>query len=519
MAEEGIAARQWATHLPADARGDEADTSKALLPSQRYSSEGARGMRKLAGVLLPLRWSTVAFLLGFQAVVLVACACAYIVALRVPYEQRLEVEARQGRSEAQRYHEMQSLLREENLRLQHKNTDLSSEVARLRGTPDSTAEIQRLRQEVKKAYATQNPTPYRAITGQPGHVFPEMYGKVPEKTIWSFWYHPADCPNSRQCALPPHLQLCVESIERNRGSFQYKVVHLDEVPKYVSMTELPFQWHRLQPAQQKDSLMSALLARYGGVALDISVIMLRPLDKTWDEMVRKGATFRGYMYRINGAPWRHAEASVVWFLMSRREGIFSTAVRNQVIGMGDRPDTNAYRKSYLALGDQTLCPILEMYDYNLPKCYDDPTVKDHTMCPEHEHPHWSHGITGPPLNDTRIIIKDPREGPQLPFAWLGMELWDITDDTFRGDDPKWQDNALGAPMHGCKCTSMKQCWEDVFLPRLNAPTAWDEGELVFLVKFFKHAFLLDGMDRQMILSKKNSYFYNFLKLSGLPEFI
>merc|ERR1719277_2818991 len=100
--------------------------------------------------------------------------------------------------------------------------------------------------------------------------------------------------------------------------------------------------------------MNALLARYGGVAMDISTILLRPIDDYWDEMVSNQATFRGYTYRLNGKPWRHPEVTPVWFLMSRREGIFRTAAWTQVEGMGDHNSTwhVGFHQPYFAFGDQ-----------------------------------------------------------------------------------------------------------------------------------------------------------------------
>jgi len=200
--------------------------------------------------------------------------------------------------------------------------------------------------------------PYKDVTGSDGHEQPEMYGKVKEKTIWSYWYHKTSCASSKNCAYPAHIQLCIETVEINKGTFDYKVMHIDDVPKYVSMFELPFRWKQLDPAQQKDALMNALLARYGGVAMDISTVLLRPLDDHWNEMVDKEATAKMYMYRLNSVPWRHPEVTATWFIMSRREGIFSTAVRNQVEGMGDRNTTwnIGYHQAYFALGTRRYFP-------------------------------------------------------------------------------------------------------------------------------------------------------------------
>jgi len=286
------------------------------------------------------------------------------------------------------------------------------------------------------------------------------------------------------------------------------------VDDYVTMIELPIRWHQLIPAHQKDSLMNALLARYGGVALDISTILLRPLDDVWNNMVGLGASFWGYMYRINGQPWRHAESTSVYFLMSRREGVFSTAVRNQVIGMGDRNETGAYHHWYLALGDQTLTPILHMFNYSLPKCIHDTTVLRKWECPENEQK-WDEQVTGPARNDTCILLRDPRDGPQLPFAFEeNMPMWNTSDDA---TPVPLSDNAIGSSMYMAHCVTMKRCWEDVFLSRYLEPAVDGQAHVLPFVKMFRHGADLDGKSRQDLLSAKDTFFYNWLKLSGLPN--
>mmetsp|Transcript_65212 Transcript_65212/g.147087 ORF Transcript_65212/g.147087 Transcript_65212/m.147087 type:complete len:496 (-) Transcript_65212:120-1607(-) len=363
-----------------------------------------------------------------------------------------------------------------------------------------------------------NKHPYKAITALNGHELPILYNQVQERTIWSYWYHAASCPRSTRCTLPAAIQLCIDSVRRNRGTFEHRIVHFDEVEKYVNWIELPVRWKQLDLGQQKDALMNALLARYGGVALDINSILLRPLDKHWEDMVVRGATFSGYMYRANGKPWRHPESVAVWFLMSRREGIFSTAVRDQVIGMGDMHTTGAYRLAFKALGDQTILPILSIFNYSLPKCSDDRTVisgnrPGQHLCPEYEMPKWFQGITGPARDDTRILLRDPRDGPHLPFALLGMVDWDIMDD--QTPLRHWShDTALGAPMHNVNCSSQKRCWEEVVLQRYNAASAPGEAGLMDFVTFFDLSKVL-GRSRKQILSTKRTYFYNFLKLAGV----
>jgi len=344
-----------------------------------------------------------------------------------------------------------------------------------------------------------------------GHELPEMYGKVKETTIWQYWYHPENCPNSKNCSLPPVVKLCTETVEQNKGTFDYHIIHFDDVERYVTRMELPIEFRHIKPAQQKDALMNALLARYGGVAMDITTILLRPLDRIWNEMADSRATFRGFMYRINGMQWGNSEVMAVWFLMSRREGLFTTAVRSQVIGMGDyrtppgveKGQGLGYHNPYFALGDQTLTPIISMINYSFPKCYEDPTVKApngwKSMCPEHEFPRWNNTMPGPPRNDVKVMLQEPRDGPQLPFCFIqGMGLWHVTSDDEVADS--------GIPP---RCLTMKSCWE-VFMKR------YTDHDLDF-IKLFSSGGRLKDMNRQQLMSDRKTFFYNWMALAGLPE--
>jgi len=343
--------------------------------------------------------------------------------------------------------------------------------------------------------------PFKFITHRSGHKLPEMYGHVPEKTIWTFWHDPEACRDSAQCAVPPHIQLCMDTVRHNKGSFDYRLIHMDEVEKYVSMFELPLHWHLLQPAQKKESLMNALLARYGGVAVDASMVLLRPLDDYWNEMVSLGATFRGYLYRLNGQPWHLAQTTAPWFLMSRREGIFSTAVRTQHASM-----CLAYLDEELALGDNTLTPILSMFNYSLPTCYADATVVDKDSCPELGQPMWSDSGVGPARNDRKLLLRDPRDGPLLPFALLegeGMGSFKVSADT-----------QVTPAVEGC--STMRDCWDNIFMPRFEAPNAGSTRPLEF-VKLFHGGGGLRHKPRKALLADTDSYFFNWLRLAGLPD--
>jgi hypothetical protein len=305
--------------------------------------------------------------------------------------------------------------------------------------------------------------PYKLVTGNYGYSWPENYGKVKEKTIWVYW---------DTLPVPEHLQLMMDTMQHNKGSFDVRIVSKHDFEKYVSRSELPFQWNYLGLAQQKDALMNALLARYGGVAFDASIFLFEPLDKWWDEMVAEKAIFRGYMYD-------HTE-TVVWFMMSRAGGIFGHAVANQIIGMGAHFTTTHYDANnqgrYFAMGDGTITPVIGRYDYSRRKCFG--PKKDENVCspqlPDENVPE---------LGRELLMIASPLDGPQLPFA---------TDHNFL----LW------------KISEHKDQWDD-FIRRRNVT------DLLLFVKAFNcGGNELKKMKKTEILELKDSFMCYFLCLAG-----
>jgi len=358
--------------------------------------------------------------------------------------------------------------------------------------------------------------PYTEITGEPAFQQPARYGTIPEKTVWVYFYHPHTCASSQNCVLNPKRQLLYDSIIHNKGSFHVELVHKDQVEEFISDLELPFRWRELAPNLQQGAVINALLARYGGVALDLCTCLLRPLDDYWNEMVASGASFRGYVFRLNGKPWRRAEAVADWFLMGRREGIFSSAVRSQVMMMGDGTNPGSYGAWRDAFGDSVLFPILSMFNYSLPRCGDDSTVAHHDRCPEAGQVAWWTGVSGPARNDTRLLLRDPRDGPWLPFALLGMDEWNVTGATMPTHDPNsfsWQP-VSGAAMFGVSCQTQKDCWEEYVMRPFQEKPRPRHAPVLSFVKL-NQCDETETKSREGLLAAKDSYFYNLLRLSGI----
>lgn len=379
-------------------------------------------------------------------------------------------------------------------------------------------------QEDAHMWTTSPTMPKKSQSGSADRL-PLMYTRVREKTIWTYWWDAKSCPDSSRCRLPGYLQLCKETSEKNKGSFDHILLHMDTVLSYVSEQELPLQWFELGRSQQRDAVMNAVLSRYGGVALDITSVLFRPLDDHWQEMVEQGATFRGYMYRLNGMPYRSAKVIALGFLMTRRDGIFSSAVRNQVVeGFAGGSNQSTCSTCNPSLGDQTLLPILSTFEYKLPKCYEDHTVddKEAKLCPEHSQPAWYSGLSGSKRNDMRMLLRDPRDGPELPFSGFpGVAGWRVANTTkplpyarLQMPDP----HLPGGPMAaGSVCDSMQACWNDIFLRRYKQPAPPGQARLLSFVALSPQSFAgLEHRSRQQCLADKGSYFHDWLKLAGHP---
>lgn len=141
--------------------------------------------------------------------------------------------------------------------------------------------------------------------------------------IWSFWHGPA----SRKVPVNPHdliswakykfehmfntsaceaegddplVALAVESWRKLNPDYEIRMLNLDSFQKWLSPEDLPRTFDRLQMAHKADAIRIAALAKYGGVWIDASAMMLRPLSAVLgqDRMRRAFvATSRGDLTR------------------------------------------------------------------------------------------------------------------------------------------------------------------------------------------------------------------------------
>merc|ERR1712232_495116 len=125
-----------------------------------------------------------------------------------------------------------------------------------------------------------------------------------------------------------------------------------------------------------------------------------------------------------------------------------------------------------------------MYNDSVPKCGDDPWVENKAACSGNSVLNaLAPNVTGGARTDAKLILQEPRDGPQLPFCFedgFGMGAWRISDTT-------------KVSYLGCSYNSHRECWEKVFLQRLAEP---GHGQLLHFVKMFNTGGPLRKMSRR-----------------------
>jgi len=190
-------------------------------------------------------------------------------------------------------------------------------------------------------------------------VIVDPVGPPAEQIIWA--YHDGE--------LSPYQQLCRETIEQHKGGFDFKLLSKDDVTQHISKDDLPKDWESLKPRYKRDAAINALLARHGGVALDINTIMFRSFDEWWDQDVRgHDVAFRGFHYRSRAE-------TATWFMMVGDKGtsMMQTAVERQKNMSGNDPAgcMEKDRDAELCYGSSVVSYALCTYRSVYCRCYED----------------------------------------------------------------------------------------------------------------------------------------------------
>lgn len=148
---------------------------------------------------------------------------------------------------------------------------------------------------------------------------PVEYGQqaIAEKTIWSFWHSGID-------GLTPLHRLCIGSWQAQNPQWDIRVMDRGNVHAYVPDSELTHGWDQIEsPAHQADAARLAVLKLYGGVYVDISIILMTSLDKlAWQGLSDMRYGYVGFYNPDYGVGVDGREAMAPWFMASKAKSPF-----------------------------------------------------------------------------------------------------------------------------------------------------------------------------------------------------
>ena len=97
------------------------------------------------------------------------------------------------------------------------------------------------------------------------------YPRIPH-IIWAFWNNPNTTPSL--------VNECFISWRRNNPTYSIIIVNDNTIFKFIDRNDLPVKFESIKSEQMKsDFIRLALLKRYGGIWIDASILMKKPLDK------------------------------------------------------------------------------------------------------------------------------------------------------------------------------------------------------------------------------------------------
>lgn len=255
-----------------------------------------------------------------------------------------------------------------------------------------------------------------------------MYGTVPEKTIW-FYYNKGFSP------MPSKIvDLCIQSFCKNNPDWNIEYVDDNNLLQYVHRKSLPTKFFDLPvPANKKDIAMGALLAMYGGVAADSTMINLKSLTYWWDQMLLEGKDAFFYWYRLT-EQWGRGDSVAAYFIMARRDtGIFRRYTQDIIMRLGDGIYPSAIPGDpYIAYAGNSIEPIVLEINSSLPVCSEqkEEDIDDPKLCTK---PREYHVANNSELNNVKIMLLDPRDpdvGTQFGQAWIALGMKGASDGTW-----------------------------------------------------------------------------------------
>lgn len=111
--------------------------------------------------------------------------------------------------------------------------------------------------------------------------------------FWGYWHDPHNIPNV--------VNECFISWRRNYPTYSIIIVNNNTISKYINRDELPNKFEEIKAHQMRsDFIRLALLKKYGGIWIDASILMMKPIEPIWLDHKYDLAVFNQPLHEIKG---------------------------------------------------------------------------------------------------------------------------------------------------------------------------------------------------------------------------
>lgn len=148
------------------------------------------------------------------------------------------------------------------------------------------------------------------------------------KRIWTYW----------QGDVPEHIRTNIDTWRRLNPTWTIQLVNNTNLRTFLHPSDLPATFYDDVETHQysSDIVRVIMLYTYGGVWLDASIVLLKPLDWVVHEYETRDIDYLGY-YMPNFTTHKHIKVIESWFISSKPNTLFLKLVYNEmVVAFGNR---------------------------------------------------------------------------------------------------------------------------------------------------------------------------------------
>jgi hypothetical protein len=149
------------------------------------------------------------------------------------------------------------------------------------------------------------------------------------KIIWAYWH---------QESMPDLVRRCINNWQEMAPDHEIRVLHQDTLPLWLGDNPIPDYVARQTIVRQSDWLRLQLLAKYGGIWMDASIILTQSLAWVHEQQQQKNVEFVGF-YLDEFTYLKQQPMVECWFMAVVPNSPLIQAIEikfNEALKMGDK---------------------------------------------------------------------------------------------------------------------------------------------------------------------------------------